>query len=99
MTTGELVRCPPHFRTIKIGVFCHFAVVAQKSFPTQIYVQKLVGGVWVTFLFFSPCASKKRDCSIFSDLEWSSGVRHRNSADSAEIRGFGVLPLSETGSM
>ena len=75
---------------VEIVVLWHFAVVAQKSFPTRICVQNLVGGCVGNFFFLSARALKKRGgFSIFSDLECPSGVRHINSADSAEIRGFG----------
>ena len=49
----------------------------------------------VIFLIFPRALLKnKRGVSIFSDLECPSGVRHINSADSAEIRGLVFAAVS-----
>ena len=64
MTTGELVRCPPHFRTNALWVLCDFAVVAQKHLPTQICVQNMIGGCVGNF--FSTRALKTGGFLLFS---------------------------------
>ena len=44
VTTGELIRCPPHFRTIKIGVWCDSGVLCGRLLAGHICMLNLIQG-------------------------------------------------------
>ena len=83
----------------KNGGFVPFCSGSAEVLPDPNLCPKFGRGCVGNFYFFRCALLENGGVSIFSDLECPSGVRHRNSADSAEIGGLGFLLLSETGFM
>ena len=86
MATWELIRCPPHFRAIKIGVSSHFGVHKWRAFEGQICAFNMVWGHFVGLGFCEFRARRiKRACYIRIAFVSACFADRRGSA---EIRGF-----------